>query len=41
LLYPPGSTGTGVLLLVALAALGLSCVLVTVRELTPAQLARE
>jgi hypothetical protein len=41
LLYPPGSTGTGVLLFVAVAALALSCVLVTVRELTPAQLARE
>ncbi|HUW82133.1 MAG TPA: hypothetical protein VMZ31_04960 [Phycisphaerae bacterium] len=41
LLYPPGSTGTGALVFVTLVALLLSCVLITVRELAAAELARE
>ena len=41
LLYPPGSTGTGALVIVTLVALLLSCVLITVRELAAVELARE
>jgi len=40
LLYPAGSTGTSALVFVTLAALLLSCILITVRELAAAELAR-
>ncbi len=40
-IYPPGSTGTIALIAVAVSALALSCVFVTIRELVPAKLARE